>query len=99
MLAYAKNNSCRGHMAKREQSLWHSETLLCQGKTGSREVKNAAFTKFLWVSFTHPGPAGVLHSRYATYALAPILEVPITYSIMGPFKLPGVSMSRFKRNI
>lgn len=55
-LAYAKNNSCRGHMAKREQSLWHSETLLCQGKTGSGEVKNAAFTKFLWVSFTHLRP-------------------------------------------
>lgn len=39
VFAFAKSNSCRDHMAKREQSQCNSEMLTCQGETGSREVK------------------------------------------------------------
>lgn len=43
VFAFAKNNSCRDHMAKREQSQCNSEMMLCQGEAGSRESKLQKF--------------------------------------------------------
>lgn len=89
VLAYAKNNSCRGHMAKREQSLWHSETLLCQGKTGSGEVKKCSIHQ-VSVGFLYTSPARVVCCIHTMLRMClhpswtPDGKVPITCSIMGP---------------
>lgn len=55
VFAQAKNNSCRGHMAKRALPQCHSEKLPCEGKLAAGKQK-AVSTKFLWISFSHPRP-------------------------------------------